>query len=60
MAGVLFLIVLLTGTAVNVEKSGDPLNSIGEAYHRTVDAIKEGNANTPRITQSEYAKEYNQ
>jgi uncharacterized membrane protein len=58
-APVVLLVVLLTGTAINVENSGNPVDTPKEAYERVVESVKEGYANGVAITQEIYNKRFN-
>ena len=39
---VMLMAVLLTGTAINVENSGNPVDSASEAVERVVNSVKAG------------------
>lgn len=58
-AFVAILAVLFAGTAINVENSGNPVDSPKEAVERIVDDVKEGYENGVAITQDAYKNRFN-
>lgn len=56
---VAILAVLFTGIAINVENSGNPVDSFSEAKERVVEAVVEGYENGEPITQDVYKERFN-
>lgn len=57
---VAILAVFLAGTAINVENSGNPVDSAKEAVDRIFDDVTDGYKNGQPITQEVYNARYNQ